>query len=385
MIATPLAIASVLLIASAADDDARVLRQLERSRGSFLSAKDWEERRAELREGFLRGARLWPLPPKTPLNPIVRDERVYADYSVANVALEALPGFFCTGNLYRPLGRPGPRAAILCPHGHFPLGRFRTEQQIRCAHLARMGAIVFSYSMVGWQDSQQTDHKDPLVLALQTWNSIRVVDYLCNLPEVDPKRIGVTGASGGGTQTFFLTAVDDRISVSVPVVIVYPWSWFSHACNCETGMPVMRSPETNAIELAAVAAPRPQLIISCGLASAGNPRKDPTCDFPTTGFPFIQDVYRTFGVPDRVRSAHFAAEGHDYGPSKRRETYAFLAVHLGLAAMDEVRERIVIEPPERMSVFTAHDPPPKNVVRGRNAVAEAFGKLTGNRNDVPAP
>jgi hypothetical protein len=179
-----------------------------------------------------------------------------------------------------------------------------------------MGAVVFSYSMVGWQDSQQTDHKDPLVLALQTWNSIRVVDYLCNLPEVDPKRIGVTGASGGGTQTFFLTAVDDRIFVSVPVVIVYPWSWFSHACNCETGMPVMRSPETNAIELAAVAVPRPQLIISCGLASAGNPHKDPTHDFPTTGlsrmsiaFSVCRIGYEALTLPPKATIMARAREG----------------------------------------------------------------------------
>jgi hypothetical protein len=356
--------------------DPRIVKQLESSKARFTTAGAWHKRRAELREGFLRGAKLWPLPTKTPLNPIVSGKRVYKDYSVENVALESMPGFFCTGNLYRPVGHTGPRPAILCPHGHFkPLGRFRAEQQIRCAHLARMGALVFSYSMVGWQDSQQTTHADPLVLALQTWNSIRVVDFLCSLPEVNANRIGVTGASGGGTQTLFLTAVDDRIAASAPVVIVYPWSWFSQECNCEGGMPVMRSPETNAIEFAAIAAPRPQLIISCGLAAAGSDRKDPTYDFPITGFPFIQEVYRLVGSPDRVRAVHLANEGHDYGPNKRKAAYLFFAEHVGMNFMDEEPEKVVIERPEQMAVFSETQPLPKHAVQGTNAVREAFAKL----------
>jgi len=139
----------------------------------------------------------------------------------------------------------------------------RPEHQIRCAQFARLGATVFSYSMVGWQDSQQTTHTDPLVLALQTWNSIRALDYLCSLSGVDTNRLGVTGASGGGTQTFFLAALDDRVRVSAPVVIVYPWTE-PDGCRCEGGMPVMQKAQTDAIELTASVAPRPQLIVSCG-------------------------------------------------------------------------------------------------------------------------
>jgi hypothetical protein len=251
----------------------------------------------------------------------------------------------------------------------------REEQQVRCAHLARMGAVVFSYSMVGWQDSKQTRHEDPLCLALQTWNSLRVVDFLCGLAEVDAKRIGVTGASGGGTQTFFLTAVDDRITASAPAVIVYPWSWFSAGCNCETGMPVMRDPETNAIELSAVAVPRPQLILSCGLLATGAKAQDPTHDFPTVGFPFIKEVYRIAGHPERVRNLHFAGEAHDYGPSKRKAVYAFFAESLGLKLLDEDLGKIRTEKPEVMEVWNAKHPLPEHAIKGKEAVAKAFAKL----------
>ena len=239
-----------------------------------------------------------------------------------------------------------------------------------------MGAIVFSYSMIGWQDSQQTTHDDPLVLALQTWNSIRVVDFLTSLPEVDPKRIGVTGASGGGTQTFFLTAVDDRITASAPAVIIYPWSWFSGACHCEGGMPVMKSPETNAIELAAMAAPRPQLIISCGWIDDAKKHKDQTHDFPKTGLPFVQHVYKIAGHPERLKNVHLADEAHDYGASKRKAVYAFFAEYLGMRLVDEDLKKIAIEPPESLAVFTKDHPLPKHAARGSAEVGRAFGRFT---------
>src|ERR1041384_6553138 len=284
----------------------QVLSQLENSSAHYATLDAWTARRKELREEFLKGAGLWPLPERGSLKVVVHSRREYDGYSVENVALETMPGFFCTGNLYRPLKQNQPGPGILCPHGHFkPLGRMRPEQQIRCAQFARQGATVFSYSMVGWQDSQQTTHDDPLVLALQTWNSIRALDYLCSLPEVDTNRLGVTGASGGGTQTFFLAALDDRVRVSAPVVIVYPWTE-PDGCKCEGGMPVMQKAQTDAIELAASVGPRAQLLVSCG--------NDPTRDFPQVGFPFIQRVYALHGKSNLVENVHLADEGHDFGP-----------------------------------------------------------------------
>ncbi|MBI4601597.1 MAG: CehA/McbA family metallohydrolase [Planctomycetes bacterium] len=364
-------------------EEPRIAAQLRASLERFVTAEDWRARRAALREGVLRGAGLWPLPERPPIRAIIHGRREHPGYSVENVALETLPGFFLTGNLYRPLGRKGPHAAVLCPHGHFQPrhgagGRFRPDQQARCAHLARMGAVVLSYGMVGWQDSRQATHDDPLVLALQLWGSIRALDHVSSLDGVDSRRIGITGASGGGTQTFLLAAADERVAASAPLVIVYPWSWFSDGCcRCENGLPILRSPETNAIELAAAAAPRPQLIVSCGLLEAGKEAKDPTHDFPRTGFPFIREVYRRCGAEARLRSLHLAGEGHDYGPTKRKAVYAFLAEALGLELLEEDLATIAIEPPEVLEVFGPRHPLPPHAIQGSAAVAEALGRLPG--------
>ncbi len=362
-------------------DEARVRQQLHRSQTKYATPDAWAARREELRREFLKGARLWPLPRRPRVKAIVHSRREYGDYSVENIALETLPGFYCTGNLYRPLGRKDLGPAILCPHGHFrPLGRFRENHQIRCAHFARMGATVFSCSMVGWNDANQTEHRqEPLVLALQTWNSIRIVDFLTGLERVDPTRVGVTGASGGGTQSFYLALVDARVKASAPAVIVYPWA-APEGCLCEGGMPVTQAADTNAIELAAATAPRAQLLMSVG--------KDATRNFPEFGFPFIQAMYDVAGAGDRVRNVHFADEAHDFGLSKRKAVYAFFAKHLqmqpnrfiapgsnkpdALESLPEDLKKITIEPPEKMEVFNETHPRPPGALQGTAAIARAF-------------
>lgn len=370
-------------------DQETVLSQLRTATSRFDNAEKWAERRAELRREFLLGAGLGPLPARPPAKAIRHSLREHDGYTVENIAIETLPGFYCTGNLYRPIGRKELQPAILCPHGHFrPLGRYRENHQIRCAHLARMGATVFSYSMVGWQDSQQTTHDDPRVLALQTWNSLRVVDFLSHLERVDPERIGITGASGGGTQTFFLSLIDDRIKASAPLVIVYPWT-APDGCLCEGGLPVMQQAQTNAIELAAASAPRPQLLISVG--------NDPTEKFPTVGFPFIQHMYGVAEAADAVSNLHLANEKHDFGPSKRSAVYEFFAKHLQLTpgpfyaggleqpmVPPEDLSRIVIETPEQMSVFNSEHPLPAAALQGSDAIGVALERYVDDLRERQA-
>lgn len=351
---------------------------------TYSSLPEWQNRANRVREGILRGANLEPLPTAGPLRPIIRKPRQHPGYTVQNVAFESVPGFFVTGNLYRPSDKKGKHPAILCPHGHFGGenggGRFRPDHQIRCATMARMGAVVFAYDMVGWGESTQMKHGQGAALTMQILNSIRAVDFLCSLPDVDSERIGITGASGGGTQTFLLTALDERIAASAPVVMVA--ANYYGGCKCESGLPIHKSAthNTNNAEIAALSAPRPLLLVSCGA--------DWTQHTPQIELPHIREIYRLCGREEAVENAHFPKQEHNYNRSKRNAVYAFLARHLGLdlSSVTEsdgtIREKdIAIEPQETLFVFDTTHPRPDHALLGVEAVLESLEKMQRSKAD----
>jgi dienelactone hydrolase len=344
----------------------------------------WESRKAELRKCFLEQMNLSPLPKKTPLNPIYTPKRKMDGYTVENVALETIPGVYLCGSLYRPVRGKGPFPAILCTHGHASsndpdqYGRYCPDYQYRCAMLARMGAVVFMYEMFAWGESRlQVDadiHRTGLALTMQTVNSMRVIDFLASLPYVDNERIGMTGESGGGTQTFILTALDDRIAVSVPVVMVS--SYFYGGCPCESGLPIHSCSVygTNNAEIAAMASPRPMLVISDG--------EDWTQHVPEIEFPYLQKVYELYSRKENVENVHLATEGHNYGVSKRMAMYDFMARHLGLninmvkdktGKIDE--SKVTIENHEALLVFGRDGKLPGNAVKGEDAIRSVLKSL----------
>jgi len=359
-------------------------QHLERLLALYPVLPAWEARKKELRACFLRQINLDPMPARTPLNPVYTPRRKMNGYTVENVGIETLPGVYLCGSLYRPSGGKGPFPAILSPHGHFSdpdtnkYGRYRPDQQYRCAMLARMGAVVFSYEMFAYGESRlqinEADHRTGLALTIQTLNSIRVVDFLTSLPYVDQQRIGVTGESGGGTQTFLLTALDDRISVSVPVVMVS--SWFFGGCPCESGLPIHSCSDagTNNAEIAAMASPRPMLVISDG--------SDWTRNVPDIEYPYLRKVYFMYGKTENVENVHLAQEGHDYGISKRLAMYDFMARHLGLD-INAVKDRnglvdeskVTIENYEKLLVFGKEGKLPPSAIRGSENVRAVLQSL----------
>jgi len=365
--------------------EADAVKQLERMAATFDDLDGWKKRAAALQKQILVGAKLDPLPERTPLKPVIHKRRDYGGddgYSTEAAAFEARPGFHVFGTLYRPANpktaanAAGKQPAILCPHGHArgPAGgRYRADQQHRCATLARMGAVVFSYDMVGFGDSGHLgwDHKHQQSLTLQTWSSIRAIDFLESLDDVDPERIAVTGCSGGGTQTFLLTALDQRVAAAAPVVMVS--AHFFGGCTCESGMPIHKTKEleTNNAEIAALTAAetaRPLLLVSVG--------GDWTKNTPRVEYPYIRRIYDLHGKGDLVENAHFPNQKHGYQFLKRQAMYPFMVKHLKLSrdgVYDKTTElydesKTTVETPEQMRVFDAATPLPADALKPGSTV-----------------
>jgi len=366
----------------------RPLRDLNKSYFPFTPVQnraEWKLRHAEIQRRSLVASGLFPLPDKTPLNAVIHGRIEKEDYTVEKVAFESLPGHFVTGNLYLPKQIKGKIPAIICPHGHWPNGRFmhesdagvkrelasgaekfenaaRSPLQARCVQLARMGCAVFFYDMLGYADSIQfpehrhgptakgfvsPDAELNLVsyFGLQNWNSIRVVDFVSSLPFVDAKRIGCTGASGGGTQTMLIAGMDDRIAAAFPCVMVS--TAMQGGCTCENAH-YLRINQGN-IDIAALTAPRP-----LGMTAAD----DWTKELETKGFPDLKNLYKMLRVPERVE-AHFNIKfPHNYNAVSRAQMYAFFNRHfkLGLSNTDE-RDFPLLSTPE-LSVWNDQHPKP---------------------------
>ena len=345
---------------------------LDAQKKLYKSRGEWEKRAELIKKQILKGAGLEKFPKKCPLNAIIGTARVYDGYQVQNIAFESLPGVFVTGSLYTPTVSKGKLPGIISPHGHWSkpgdVGRYRPDAQKRFAAFARMGAMVFAYDMVGYGQMGELGwkHDHPEVLKLQLWNSIRCLDFILERG-ADPEKIACTGASGGGTQTFLLTAIDQRVKVSVPVVMVS--AHFFGGCVCESGMPIHKAVgfQTNNVEIAACAAPRPMLLISDG--------DDWTKNNPEVEMPHLKYIYRLFGKADMVQNVHLPNDKHGYDLNKRAAVYPFLAKYLGLdlsKAMNPdgtVREdMIVIEDQKALYPFDVQHPFPANGIRSNDQV-----------------
>lgn len=319
----------------------------------YPSREAWEARKAELRRQILFAAGLEPMPVRSELRPQIFGRLERKGYSIEKVYLETWPGFYLGGNLYRPLGRRGPFPAVAKPHGHWSYGRLE-EQPLASAHtlaanLARQGYVVFSYDMLGYNDTIQTPHVfggelEQLwgfgPLGLQLWNSIRVIDFLESLPEVDKARIAVTGASGGGTQTFLVAAVDDRVSVAAPVNMVS--GIMQGGCRCENA-PGLRLGTFN-VEFAAMMAPRPMLLVSS--------TQDWTRNALEEEYPAIRKIYALYGAEDKVAAVRIDAP-HNYNRDSREAVYRFFGRHLtGRSDAEAVsEERVPVERLQDLLVF----------------------------------
>lgn len=362
------------------------------------SLDQWERRKEYVRRQILVATGLWPMPTRTPLNPVVHGKIEGDGYTVEKVYFESAPGFFVTGNLYRPTNIQGKIPGVMLAHGHHKDARLdmtpksklraqiadgaerfesagRSTYQSQCRQLALMGCVVWQWDMLGDSDSIQLSRelvhgfakqrpemnltKDwglfspqaeahcQNVMGLQTLNAVRGLDFLLSLPEVDPQRVAVTGASGGGTQTMILAAIDDRIKLSFPVVMVS--TAMQGGCTCENAS--LLRVDTGNVEFAALFAPKPQ-----GMNTAN----DWTREMATKGFPQLQQIYAAYGKQSNVllkRGEHFP---HNYNAVTRSAFYTFLNKHFRLGFQAPVIEHDFNPlPPEQLTVWDDQHPAPK--------------------------
>jgi dienelactone hydrolase len=359
---------------------------------------EWEVRSEYVRRQMLVSLGLWPMPTKTPLNAVIHGKIDLPEYSIEKVYFESVPGFYVTGNLYRPKNVTGKVPGVLFAHGHWKDARLSTETeanvlkeiatgeerfeqggqsrfQSMCVQLARMGCVVWQWDMLSDSDSvqlsrevvhtfakqrpemnttenwglysPQAESNLQSILGLQTLNAVRSLDFLLTLPEIDPNRTAITGASGGGTQSMILAAIDPRVQLSFPAVMVS--TAMQGGCTCENAS-LLRI-NTGNIEFSALFAPKPQ-----GMTSAN----DWTKEMATKGFPDIQDTYALLGAPKNVmlqRGEHFP---HNYNAVSRSAFYTWLNKHFKLGQKEPVIERDY-QPlsREQLTVWNAEHPVPK--------------------------
>ena len=296
----------------------------------FTTIEAWEKRKLQLRRQILFAAGLDPMPPKTPLNPQIFGRIETRDCSIEKVLIETMPGYYLGGNLYRPLHSAGKHPAVLNPHGHWTYGRLENQPLYSGptlgANIARQGYVVFAWDMVGYNDTIQTPHAfgNPTEqlwsfgpLQLQSWNALRALDFVAGLDDVDTTKIAMTGASGGATQTILLAAMDEanRISYFAPVNMISAYMQGGDVCENAPGLRI----GTNNVEIAAMIAPRPLLMVSA--------TGDWTKNTPTEEYPAIKRLYELYGKPENIETLQLDAP-HNFNKQNREAVYRFFAKHI---------------------------------------------------------
>ena len=323
------------------------------------SKEEWQAAKEHTIARLALAAGLLPEPDFPELQPRVWGHAEHDGIIVAKVSFESVPGLLCTGSLYLPKDTSKKVPGILCPYGHWTNGRFHNNElgslPFRCIRFAQLGFAVFCYDMLGKCDNCEIMHRPPLDLeriaelygttpfALQTWNSLRALDFLCALPEVDEKRIGCTGASGGGSQTWTVTALDPRIKVFAPVCMLS--SHFQGGCICEEG-PMLRLHGLTSFDVISACAPRPVILPSV--------TQDWTNLIPNYEYPALKKVYTLLGAPNNIKNFH-ADYPHNYNKFTREHIYAWFSHFLqNMPLKDTIPEDNVTMPP--LELLAHHQP-----------------------------
>ena len=349
------------------DDGTKLLAYLSTL---YKDTTDWNPRKATLKKEVRELLQIDPaLAKRVQAKPILSKIRKFDGYTVQNFALETLPGLYVNGSIYSPASK-GKHAVILCPNGHWAGGRYNSDEQTRFATLARMGAVCVSYDLFGWGESALqvtgTAHRTSAAHIIQIMNGISILDYMLTRKDVDPKRVGANGGSGGGSQVVLLSVLDDRFTAACPTVNLA--SHFDVGCPCESGMPIqLAAGGTCNPELMATFAPKPVCVISDG--------GDWTASVPTLEYPYLQRMYGFYNAANKVSNVHLPNEKHDFGVNKRAAVYQFFASVFNLDSKMIDEKKVTIEPENAMYSFGEKgEKMPVNAIREYKQLEKYFDK-----------
>ncbi|MCL2298622.1 MAG: hypothetical protein FWC27_00550 [Firmicutes bacterium] len=349
----------------------RGVKGVGRFKKLYGSREAWEARKEFLTGHTLDTFRLDPDKAKqAPLGktawaPRIRDEEIV----IERFYVETIPGYYLCANIYasaEPSVNQAPMPLIMLAHGHFNRSwdnrdRFFADSQYFGAAFAKRGFLVVAWDMVGLGDDRidgKTSilpHENKCNTVIQTWNSMRLLSYLLSERfteessyRVDPRYVAATGASGGGTQSIYLSLLDDRVTASIPVVMVS--AYFNGDCKCENGVNALRRAKSNICERIACFAPKPLLVISDG--------GDWTRRNPDVEYPYLRRVYSFYGTEEKVENFHDLHGVHDYSLVKRQHALDFLLRQWGLPAngvfdLSYTQDVYTPRPVEELMTFSA--------------------------------
>jgi dienelactone hydrolase len=356
--------------------NAMAQQQLDRRAATIAAIEDASaaaRRQAEVRQTVL--TLIGGLPDfDGPLNASVTRTTKRDGFSIDHVLFESLPGYYVTANLYRP-DQPGRHPAVLMSMGHWESGK--AAGQLISSNLARKGFVVFAYDPVGQGERQQAydarigrslvggateQHFTNGAAAILMGHSVaryfihdgmRAIDYLVSRPEVDPERIGATGCSGGGTQTTYIAALDERVKVAAVACYMNSFrTLFSGPIgDSEQSIPGFLAAGLDQTDYVELFAPKPWLIAST------------TDDFFTPAgarqvFEEAQRWYRLHDVPDRVKWV-VGPGGHGTPLEVREAIYGWMIRWLRDGRGDAREEALTLLPDHELLVT------PKGQVDGR--------------------
>jgi len=333
---------------------------------TLKTVEQWHKRQEEVHRTLLKI--VGPFPKKTPLNAKIMEIVKKEGYRIEKLIYESMPNFYVTACLFIPNNLKGKAPAILNPIGHTDIAFRHSHYQVVILNLVKKGFIVLAYDPIGQGERLQyfdpeigksriggpcEEHSYPgcqcfisgsSMARYFTWDGIRGIDYLLTREEVDPERIGVTGLSGGGTLTSYISAFDDRVLAAAPAGYITSLQRLLESIGPQDAEQNFYHGIANGLDhadLLEVRAPKPALIIAT------------TRDFfsiqgTRETFKEVKGVYKIFEKEENLSMTEDDYT-HGYTRKNREALYSFFQKFLNLSG-DPNDEKVELISPEELRI-----------------------------------